>query len=345
MSGEQKNDEKYVHLKVAEAFPVDVGRGIARIDPLVAKQLGLKTGNAIEIVGKKRTFALVWPAHPKDTGKGLIRIDDYTRKNAGVNVDDEVKIRKFEAKYAETLVLTSTEPLNIMNVEEYIRNQLVGRIVSKQDLVPIRVMGKTISLLVAEFTPVADAVIVYSNTNVKVSEAKTLEIPLEELKELNKYEDYLHKLEEEKKRGNISDEFYKTLKNEYTTKVEKMRETLPLVKGYVKHNENVVEVDFLVGYSYYTALQKNIWEKLGLKPKQKVVVTPDGQNTFERALSEAVIELPGYGEYHSPVLLEEEKDIGNYLGDLTLSIFGLSWNYKELQKQKKIYIAKFINAG
>ncbi|MEM0076265.1 MAG: hypothetical protein QXY91_01585, partial [Thermoproteota archaeon] len=81
-SKKSSNNKNYVYLRVAEALSTDVGRGIARIDPLVAEQLDLKTGDAIEIVGKKRTFALVWPAHPKDTGKGLIRIDGYTRENA-----------------------------------------------------------------------------------------------------------------------------------------------------------------------------------------------------------------------------------------------------------------------
>jgi len=44
--------------------------------------------------------------------------------------------------------------------------------------------------------------------------------------------------------------------------------------------------------------------------------------TITRALSEAVLELPGYGEYHTPVLLGEGED-ENILGTVTLGIFGL----------------------
>ncbi|MGB9758940.1 MAG: hypothetical protein ACPLZG_03800, partial [Thermoproteota archaeon] len=60
-NSKKSSNKNYVYLRVAEALSTDVGRGIARIDPLVAEQLDLKTGDAIEIVGKKRTFALVWP--------------------------------------------------------------------------------------------------------------------------------------------------------------------------------------------------------------------------------------------------------------------------------------------
>ncbi|MGB9805472.1 MAG: CDC48 family AAA ATPase [Thermoproteota archaeon] len=169
-NSKKSSNKNYVYLRVAEALSTDVGRGIARIDPLVAEQLDLKTGDAIEIVGKKRTFALVWPAHPKDTGKGLIRIDGYTRENADVSIDDRVKVRKVVAKYAETLRLAPTEPLKIMGGDEYVKNQLIGRIVSKRDIVPVRIMGRTINLIVTSFTPAADAVIINDYTHVTISE-------------------------------------------------------------------------------------------------------------------------------------------------------------------------------
>lgn len=67
----------YVILTVAEAISVDAGRGIARIDPEVAEKLKISTGDAIEILGKRHTFALCLEAHPRDAGKGLLRIDKY----------------------------------------------------------------------------------------------------------------------------------------------------------------------------------------------------------------------------------------------------------------------------
>ena len=117
---EKDQGKNYMHLRVAEALSTDVGRGIARVDPAVVENLNLQTGDAIEVVGKKRTFALIWPAHPRDTGRGLIRIDGYTRENAGVSIDDRVKVRKVTAKYAEVVKLAPTEPLKIMGGEEFL---------------------------------------------------------------------------------------------------------------------------------------------------------------------------------------------------------------------------------
>lgn len=43
---------------------------------------------------------------------------------------------------------------------------------------------------------------------------------------------------------------------------------------------------------------------------------------IKRAISETLLELPGYGEWHTPVILGESKD-ENLLGVVTLEIFGL----------------------
>ena len=66
------NDDVGTSLRVAEAEQSDVGRKIARIDPKIARQLDLSTGDALEIssMGKKTTV-LCWPAREKDTGKVL----------------------------------------------------------------------------------------------------------------------------------------------------------------------------------------------------------------------------------------------------------------------------------
>jgi hypothetical protein len=73
-------------LKVAEAGSRDVGRRIGRVDPKVANEIGISTGDAIEIsAGKnKKTTVLNWPAYQEDFGRGLIRIDGYTRSKLEV---------------------------------------------------------------------------------------------------------------------------------------------------------------------------------------------------------------------------------------------------------------------
>jgi len=166
---EEKGHEA-AHLRVAEALASDVGRGIARIDPVVAGRMGLSAGDAVEITGKKRTFALFWPAHSGDAGRGLIRVDGYTRENAGVSIDDKVRIRKITARYSQSITLAPTEPLRIVGGEDYVKNILVNRIVSKGDQVPVRIMGRVVNLVVTAYQPMADAVIVNEDTLVKISE-------------------------------------------------------------------------------------------------------------------------------------------------------------------------------
>ncbi len=162
--------EKTLTLRVADAYQRDVGRGIARVDPKVVDELGLTSGDVIQIVGKKKTTALSWPGYESDSGKGTIRIDGYLRNNAGVSIDDKVTIRKIEAKIAQRLTLAPTEPLRIVGGEEYLSQILEGRVLARGDYVPINVMGRKIDLVVTSTTPTAEAVIVTEQTQVTVGE-------------------------------------------------------------------------------------------------------------------------------------------------------------------------------
>ena len=165
-----KLPEKTATLRVADALQRDVGRGIARIDPKVVQDLGLTSGDVVQITGKRKTNALCWPAHEQDYGKGTVRIDGYLRNNAGVSIDDKVTIRKIDAKIAERLTLAPTEPLRIVGGEEYLSQLLEGRVLSRGDFVPINIMGRTVNLVVTNTTPSAEAVIVTEDTEVLVGE-------------------------------------------------------------------------------------------------------------------------------------------------------------------------------
>src|SRR5881398_539989 len=162
--------EKTATLRVADALQRDVGRGIARIDPKVVQDLGLTSGDVVQITGKRKTNALCWPAHEQDYGKGIVRIDGYLRNNAGVSIDDKVTIRKIHAKIAERLTLAPTEPLRIVGGEEYLSQLLEGRVLSRGDFVPINIMGRTVNLVVTNTSPSAEAVIVTEGTEVLVGE-------------------------------------------------------------------------------------------------------------------------------------------------------------------------------
>jgi len=140
------------------------------VDPKVVDELGLTSGDVIQIIGKKKTTALSWPGYESDSGKGTIRIDGYLRNNAGVSIDDKVTIRKIEAKIAQRVTLAPTEPLRIVGGEEYLSQILEGRVLARGDYVPISVMGRKIDLVVTSTTPTAEAVIVTEQTEVTVGE-------------------------------------------------------------------------------------------------------------------------------------------------------------------------------
>jgi transitional endoplasmic reticulum ATPase len=158
-------------LKVAEASSRDVGRRIGRVDPKVASEMGVSTGDAIEIsVGKnKKTTVLNWPAYQEDYGRGLIRIDGYTRNKLEVGINDTVDIRRVETKEAQQITLAPTEPLRIMGAEEYLASFLEGQLVTKGDVIPLNVMGQRIDLVVISTAP-GGPVIISQKTDVIVSE-------------------------------------------------------------------------------------------------------------------------------------------------------------------------------
>ncbi len=163
-----KNDG--IVVKVAEARSRDVGRGIARIDPVIFEKMGLMPGDAIIIEGKKKTAAVVMRGYPEDEDSGVIRIDGYTRRNAGVGIDDKVKIKKATATSATQVIFAPTQPLRLMGGEEYLKSLLEGRVITRGDVVTINVMGNSIDLIATSVKPVKEVALITSSTEIKISD-------------------------------------------------------------------------------------------------------------------------------------------------------------------------------
>lgn len=157
-------------LRVAEAKSKDAERGVARVDPGLMESMELTAGDLIQITGKRKTAAIVWPGYQEDAEKGILRIDGNVRRNAGTSIDERVSIKKIEAREARKITFAPTEPLRIMGGEEYLGQILEGRAVTRGDVVQINVMGRKIDLVVVNFAPTADATIVNRKTEVKISE-------------------------------------------------------------------------------------------------------------------------------------------------------------------------------
>mgnify|MGYP003575221869 CR=1 FL=1 len=160
------NDVDKTTLRVTESDPRFVGRGIAHVDPLVIEQLNLKTGDVLEVSGNRRkTHVLLWSGQHSDAGRRVIRIDGYTRNNLGVGIDDNVTVRKVNASKLEQIVLSPTEDLNVVGLEEYLPDLLEGRVVTKGDTIPINMMGHKIGFVVTTIIPSNGAGLITTSTD------------------------------------------------------------------------------------------------------------------------------------------------------------------------------------
>ncbi|MGC9146901.1 MAG: AAA family ATPase, partial [Infirmifilum sp.] len=159
-----------VVLRVAEARPRDVGRGIVRIDRGAMSKLGVDPGDVVEIEGKKITVAIVWPQALEDEGAGIVRMDGLIRRNAGVAIGDQVKIRKAKVAPAKRVVLAPTLKMGfeiVPDLLEYVKSKLLGRPVIRGDIVEIPVFSASLQFTVVSTFP-AQAVQVTEETEISI---------------------------------------------------------------------------------------------------------------------------------------------------------------------------------
>ncbi|MEM0481402.1 MAG: CDC48 family AAA ATPase [Nitrososphaerota archaeon] len=162
-------ERKSVQLKVAEAKQRDVGRRIARIDSHAYRELNLTTGDAIEIIGKKTTVALVWPPYREDDGQMLIRIDSEIRRNAGVSVGDIISVVKADLVPASKVVMAPFENLPFVgDFARIVKVQLLNAPVARGDVVIVPILGMGVELKVVQTFP-GNIVKITENTLIEVS--------------------------------------------------------------------------------------------------------------------------------------------------------------------------------
>ncbi|MBU4313044.1 MAG: AAA family ATPase, partial [Candidatus Omnitrophica bacterium] len=124
--------DKKLTLKVAEARPRDVGRGIARMDPNDLVKLGCDVGDVVQIEGKRKTAAKVMPAYMEDRGKGIVQVDGIIRENAQIGLDEKVTIEKVSYNPAERITLS---PITIGGLRGEKDTQYIGRLLEGLPLV------------------------------------------------------------------------------------------------------------------------------------------------------------------------------------------------------------------
>src|SRR5271157_5925508 len=94
-------DSSHLKLKVTEALPKDLGRGLADM-----ARLGVEVGDFVELEGKRATVGKAMPAYKELREQTRIQIDGVTRENTGSAIDQLIDVRKATVRQAERVVLT-----------------------------------------------------------------------------------------------------------------------------------------------------------------------------------------------------------------------------------------------
>ncbi|MCK9580207.1 MAG: CDC48 family AAA ATPase [Methanoregula sp.] len=158
-------EKDYMEVKVKEAYQEDSLRGIARISPDIMKKIGFVSGDVVEIEGKRKAVAIVWP----DRGRESIRIDGIVRYNAGIGIDEMVKIRKIEPPYAKKIVIQPVQEGNPRGGPERFAQIIRGRPVVEGQIDRVDFMGYPLIYAISKVTPKSpvllsnDTIIEYNN--------------------------------------------------------------------------------------------------------------------------------------------------------------------------------------
>ena len=124
--------EGAIYLRVAEALPEDVERGVARVDPRALAALGLRADQVLSITGRRTTLARAVDGGPD--APGLIRLDGLLRDNARAGLDGRVAVCRAQTPVARYLELTPTGAETDARLEpSRLRAALHGRALTEDD--------------------------------------------------------------------------------------------------------------------------------------------------------------------------------------------------------------------
>jgi transitional endoplasmic reticulum ATPase len=119
------------------------------------QKLEISAGDVVEVVGKRTTSAIAWPAYSEDQNRDLIRIDGFTRKNSGVAINEYVVIRPAKVKNAISVTLAPVDMR--LNVDDdftnFVRNRLMERTLVEGDTTLVMMLGQAIPFTVTKTRP------------------------------------------------------------------------------------------------------------------------------------------------------------------------------------------------
>ncbi|MDD5086488.1 MAG: CDC48 family AAA ATPase [Candidatus Nanoarchaeia archaeon] len=130
--------EKEIKLKVIEALPDDVNKGIVKIDSDLLPKIDVRLGDVVRVKGERETVAVVERGYPGDKGLNLIRMDGITRRNAKTGIGEVVSVLKADVKEAKKIIIAPASKGLVVNAPPHIFKQgLIGKAVTKGDIISL----------------------------------------------------------------------------------------------------------------------------------------------------------------------------------------------------------------
>jgi transitional endoplasmic reticulum ATPase len=171
------HDNQTLSLRVAEALPKDVGRGLARLDPQDLERLGAAIGDVVEIAGKRTTVARAMPAYVDQRGQALIQIDGILRGNAGTGLDAPVEVHSVPVQTAGQITLAPAKNQRThrgATQRRYLSRLLDGIPVTTDDQVRVNLVGTRTQTFTVTKTVPDGPVLIDPKTTIRLAgEGKT----------------------------------------------------------------------------------------------------------------------------------------------------------------------------
>ncbi len=142
-------------LKVTEAYEEYVGKNIVTLGVDIKQKLNLVSGDVVEINGRRKTVAQVWPEKVIKGQENIIKMDQYIRRNADVSIGDFVNIRRIEPVIANQIVLSPTKNIKseLENYELIIKKNFLGRPFVQGDIMNVNLFGTSELFIVSSLNP------------------------------------------------------------------------------------------------------------------------------------------------------------------------------------------------
>jgi len=129
-------------LTVKENDIKDVGKGIAKIDPIVFDKLKLSAGDTLKIDGTKSAIVYAIKGNIEDTGLNIIRIDGLIRYNIGAGIDEDIYIEKAIPLAANTVnlspIIDKDKKIKLsQDIIGYIKDKIINQNIIENNMIKI----------------------------------------------------------------------------------------------------------------------------------------------------------------------------------------------------------------